>query len=78
MYILRLEKYIYSDNYSCQFGLLKPKQYVIKQCLYYNHFQGSLTRIGALRVTTGHTYYYRKLDELGKEFVVSVDKVEEA
>ena len=26
-YVLRLEKYIYSENYNCQCGLLKPKQY---------------------------------------------------
>lgn len=73
-YVLTLEKYSYSDSYSCQFGLLKPKQYVINQCLHYNYFQGFLTRLGALRVTTGHTYYYRKLDEFGKEFAVSVEK----
>ena len=43
-------------------------------CLCCNYFQGSLTRLGALRVTTGHTYYYRKLDEFGKELAVSVEK----
>ena len=37
-------------------------------------FQGTLCRLGALRVTTGHTYYYRKLDEFGKEFAASVEK----
>lgn len=76
-YVLTLEKYSYSDSYSCQFGLLKPKQYVINQCLHYNYFQGFLTRLGALRVTTGHTYYYRKLDEFGKEFAFPVEKVNE-
>jgi len=73
-YDLRLVKYIYSANYNCQCGLLKPTQYVIQQCLCYNYFQSSLTRLGAIRVTTGHTYYYRKLDEFGKEFAVSVEK----
>ncbi|KAJ7380525.1 hypothetical protein OS493_008990 [Desmophyllum pertusum] len=42
--------------------------------LYHTGIIGTLCRLGALRVTTGHTYYYRKLDEFGKEFAASVEK----
>lgn len=58
----------------CHSRLSREKKCVIKQCLHYNYFQGSLTRLAALRVTTGHTYYYRKSDEFGKEFAVSVER----
>ena len=36
--------------------------------------QGSLCRLGSLRVTTGHSYYYKKLDEFGKNNAASVQK----
>ncbi|XP_078363701.1 uncharacterized protein LOC144647887 [Oculina patagonica] len=42
--------------------------------LYHSGIIGSLCRLGSLRVTTGHSYYYKKLDEFGKDHAASVQK----
>ena len=34
----------------------------------YIFFQGTLCRLGSLRVTTSNSYYYKKINEFGKDF----------
>ena len=37
-------------------------------------FQGSLCCLGSLRITTGHSYYYKKMDEFGNNYAASILK----
>ncbi|CAH3154050.1 unnamed protein product, partial [Porites evermanni] len=42
-------------------------QFLITNFLYHSNWLASLARLSTLRITTSHTYLYKKLDEFGKD-----------
>ena len=59
---------------TCKYFLVESDTFllVFSDVFFFFGLQGTLSRLSSLRLAMSHHYYYKKMDEYGKDFAINV------